>query len=169
MAKNQAKAGLVAALRTLSQRIQANPAVSAELKTELGLPLHDRDPSPIPAPATKPVLTVLGIDHLRLADETSPDSRTKPTGVDGAEIWCYVGENPPSELSGWSMYGLTTRTRVEVRHRPEDRGKTVHLVARWFNPRKQVGPQSAPVSGIAAQEQAGVQSFRADDAFAARG
>ena len=58
---------------------------------------------PLPAPVTRPVLSVVGGSvnrtlTIRLVDETTPERRGKPFGVDGAEVYSYVpaaSEAPP--------------------------------------------------------------------------
>ncbi len=93
--KDTAKAVLVADLRSLGRRIQANPVVTDTQKTALGLPIHDTGHSPVPVPVTRPVVSIIGVAQtdvaVRAVDETTPLSRSKPAGAVGPPI-LLVGE-----------------------------------------------------------------------------
>ena len=154
VAKNQAKVNLVAMLRSMSQRIQTNPAVTAELKTGLGLPIWDREPSSVPVPPSKPVISLVamsGNQHLiRIIDEATPTSRAKPWYAAGAEVYAFVsatpGEVPPGDLAAWQSKGLAVRSTFEVNYAPADAGKEVTLVARWYNAKGEFGQPSEKIT-----------------------
>ena len=63
VAKNAKRIELTSFIRSLVRRFQANPAVSAQLKSDLAITIADRTPSPIPAPASKPLLTAVRQDQ----------------------------------------------------------------------------------------------------------
>jgi hypothetical protein len=157
-AKEVAKASLVAETRSLAKRVQANPAVTPEQKTDLGLPIHKTTNTPIPAPVTKPVLTVAAISAgrsvtIKLADESSTNKRAKPYGVDGAEVYSYVpadGEAPPTDLERWRFEGIATRSTFDILYNGEDVNKTSYICAAWFNPRGESGPASDKVTATIA-------------------
>lgn len=148
--KNLAKAHLVADIRALSRKVQASTTVTVEQLSDLGLPIHKHQPTPIPAPATMPLVNVVTVRHgshvIRLADETTPTSRAKPFGVDGAEVLVFVGETPPADIDQWEIKGLATRAQFQIDYDSADAGKTAHIIARWFNPRGHTGPNSVPVT-----------------------
>lgn len=152
--KDIAKGQLVLTLRSLSARIQANPGVTSAQKTDIGLPIRDRIPTPVPAPATKPVLELAGEDvcrHLvRIRDEASPSSRAKPQGSVGAQIFVYIGENPPLDLEKWSLRGVATKGSFLIDYAEGDIGKKAHVAARWTNRIGQPGPRSDAVSRLIA-------------------
>jgi hypothetical protein len=154
VAKDLAKAQLIASLRSLSQRIQNNPAVSAEKKSELGLPIWDREPSTVPAPSTRPVISLVAaagnLQLLRVVDETTPTSKAKPEGVAGVEIYAWIGETPPAELSQWQSKGLFTRSSFEISYTSEDAAKQATLMARWYNAKGEYGPVSEPITALVA-------------------
>jgi hypothetical protein len=155
--KDVAKVALVAELRLLARKVQADPAVTAGQKTELGLPVHDLAPTPVPVPATKPVLELAGEDicrhTVRLFDEATPTSRAKPQGSAGAQVFTFIaanGENPPIELDQWTLRGLATRSEFEVVYPGADAGKKAYIAARWFNSKGEVGPRSDAVARLIA-------------------
>lgn len=156
-AKNVAKAQLVASLRSLAKRIQANPAVTAPQKTDLGLPIHSTGPTPNPAPSTSPMVAVLqrGIrSHIiSIRDIANQDKRGKPPGVAGAEIYSIVPASAttapdqlPSDLEDWRFEGIATKGEFVVDYKGDDVGKTAYIVARWFNNKGEAGPISAPIN-----------------------
>ena len=154
ISKDQCKANLVAMLRSMSQRIQVNPAVTAEQKNDLGLPIWDREPSSVPTPPSKPVISLVamsGNQHLiRIIDEATPTSRAKPWYAAGAEVYAFVsatpGEVPPLDLAAWQSKGLAVRSTFEVSYAPADAGKEVTLVARWYNAKGEFGQPSEKIT-----------------------
>ena len=156
--KNTNKATLIADIRVLAKRIQANPAVTAAMKVSLGITVPDHVRTPILPPVTKPVLSVdtmtsLGFT-LRLADETTPTKRSKPVGTDGAEVYTFIGAAgavPPMEVAQWTYQGRAMRSNYVLSFSGSNAGSVVHVKAAWVNPRGQSGPVSdAVVKGIAA-------------------
>ena len=64
--------------------IQNNTAVTQEQKIDLGYTVRKTTKSPIPPPATVPILAYVGstyLEHtLRFADQNTPASKAKPFG-----------------------------------------------------------------------------------------
>jgi hypothetical protein len=123
--KDVAKKALAAEIRVLAKRVQCNPAVGVQQRTDLGLPIAAA-PSPIPAPAASPyccsplvkLMSIRGRSHtIRLA-AAAATRRAKPPGVHGAEIYSFVaagpGDAPPENLENWRFEGLATRTEFRV-------------------------------------------------------
>jgi hypothetical protein len=156
-AKDSAKAAMVAVLRRYAQVIKMNAGVTNEEKTDLGLTIDDTQPSPIPAPSTQPICSIIGatpMQHtLRFADAATPTKRAKPEGVLGLELYYYIGDNPPvspdaPQPAGGTtkFYGLATRPLLAVNLNPADKGKTATYYCRWITRTGLVGPWSTPVS-----------------------
>lgn len=151
-AKNVAKAGLVANTRSLAARIQANPSVTPEQKVALGLPVHIVGKHPIPAPVTRPVVTVASITELahavRIVDESTPTKRAKPYGVAEAAVFTFVGDDPPADIEQWEFKGIAKRSDFLIHYDPADAGKRAHIRAVWFNPRGEPGPVGEATSAM---------------------
>ena len=83
-ARTAARAVAEPQMRAINRSVQAKAGVADDLKTGMGLPLHDTTPSRAPAPTTKPVLMVDSSERLQhkitFRDETTPKSRAKPAG-----------------------------------------------------------------------------------------
>ena len=79
-------------------------------------------------------------------DETTPNSKAKPAGVQGAEIWYFIGPTPPSDPSQCSFAALDSATPYLLQHDPADAGKSCHYLLRWVNSRGEPGPWSETVT-----------------------
>ena len=149
---------LKAVLRSFIGQLQANPAITAQQKSDLGIPIHDREPSPIAAPASQPVLTVLGIvndtDVVTRATDLLTGRRARPAGVAGTAYYTYVGENPPADIEQWRHEGLSGKSQFTCAMRPEDAGKLITIRARYYNAKGEFGPLSTPVTAVIAKVEA---------------
>jgi hypothetical protein len=119
---------------------------------ELGLPVPDREPTPIGAPETAPDTKVVSMNgwlaKLRLS-AVGTDSRGKPPGVSGANIYTYVGEIPPNDINAWKFEGDTSKVIFPLQLPATLAvGTKVWITANWKNPRFQTGPACAPISVI---------------------
>jgi hypothetical protein len=148
--KDSARDALTIVTRTTARSIQANPTVSDEIRTLMGLPIRDDSRSRPPVPTTKPlgqVDTSQRLQHtLHWRDETMPNSKAKPTGVRGAEIWVFIGPMPPSDPAQARFVALDTASPYLLVHDPSDAGKLAHYLLRWMNTRGEPGPWSETIS-----------------------
>lgn len=137
-------------VRGLARRIQSQPGVSDAQRERLGLTVRDTVRTAAPVPTTRPVVVVASgqrLQHtLRWRDEATPDSRAKPPGVRGAEIWCAVGPTPPPNPAQYRFLALDTDAPHLVEHAAADAGQMAHYLVRWVNTRGQPGPWSETVS-----------------------
>ncbi len=158
--KDTAKDVLIARMRSYGRRIQANPAVTSAQKVALGLNVRNTPPTPTPVPGTRPVMTVVSSMgrsvKSRIADETTPNKRSKPANVTEAEIFTFVGAESPADISAWTYQGQASKTAFDVTFPASvASGAKVWICARWCNRRGEPGPLSIPVfailTGIVAQ------------------
>ena len=154
IAKSTAKGQLVADIRALAKRIQANLSVTAAQKTALGLPIHNLNPSSQPAPVTKPVVVIQDIGAasllVRITDETTPTRRARAAGAIGAQVYTFAaaaGVTPPADTEAWTFKGMATTASFQVDYAAADAGKTAYIVARWVNRKGEVGPSSMVTTG----------------------
>jgi hypothetical protein len=153
--KQTSKLALLAKLRQLIRIISAHPGVTNAQRADLGLNPRDVVPTPIPAPATRPLVTVDVDGTIRLVDETTPNRRGKPTGVRGAVVYTKIvpaddaGPAPltPDEAK---FAALATRPRVPLTLPAGSKNKTLWVLAQWYNERGELGPVSAPASSVIA-------------------
>jgi hypothetical protein len=152
-AKDQALANCVAAAREVAAVIQAMPVsvVSNELRLELGLPVHDDERTPVPAPATAPEISIRGVSgwtvNVQLINPGSESPNAKPQGVAGATIFMFVGDNAPSNQDAWEFFANVTRTKLTLNFPSTlTPGTKLWLTAFWRNPTDASGPFAVPVS-----------------------
>ena len=147
--KDAAKNALKANARQLAGIIQKCPTVTNTQRSQLGLTVK-ASPSPIPPPSDAPGLDIVSTTgntvRLRLHDSTNSTRRGKPAGVTGAAVFSFVGAAAPTDQSGWTFQGNTSRTVTDVTFPGSTApGAKVWFTAFWFNQKKQSGPACAPV------------------------
>ncbi|MBI1191294.1 MAG: hypothetical protein GC200_11510 [Tepidisphaera sp.] len=148
--KNAQKANLLTVVRGYAATIRVNKGVSNALKLGVGLHVPDLQPTPVPAPATKPVLAIARIDQgfqeVRATDEMTPNSRARPVGSAGMLLYRAVGPaavNDPGEATFLTFIGRTTAISE---FGSDDKGKVATYLARWTNAKGEVGPWSQAVT-----------------------
>jgi hypothetical protein len=139
----------VALAREINRLMQANPAASAALKAEMGLPIHDTRPTRAPVAATRPLLTVdtsQRLQHkLKWRDETTPQSHAKPKGMVEAQIWSKIGGAAPVGASECHLAGTSSKSSLVLDYAGADAGKPAYYMARWKNAHNEFGPWSETV------------------------
>jgi hypothetical protein len=141
-----AKANMIVVVRQFAAIIRANPAITAEQLSDLGLTVADTEPTPIPAPTTFPLLDVVKATpnrhELRYSDSESPDSRAKPPGATSLQLFRVVDDAEVTSPTGASLVGMFTTNPVRIDSSPDDAGKTATYFARWVTRRGLIGPWS---------------------------
>lgn len=148
--KNLQKANLLNVVRGYAATIRANRAVTNANKMNLGLHVRDTTPTPVPPPATRPVLAIgrmtQGSMEVRATDEATPNRRARPNGAAGLLLYRAVGTtavNDPSEATFLTFVGKPEALSTFA---PADNGKVATYFARWTNSKGEVGPWSQSVS-----------------------
>ncbi len=149
--KNTQKGVSLPLVRGYAAQIRVNRAVSEALKIGLGLHIPDTVPTPVPAPSTKPVLSIARIDqgfqNVRVTDEATPNKRSRPVGSAGMLVYRAIGETSVNEPDTATFLGFYGRPDFTNTFTSADRGKTVTYFARWTNAKGETGPWSQGVSG----------------------
>ena len=148
-AKETARKALLAATRSIIDVMQAWPAMTDNKRSQLGITIRDRTPTPVPPPTEPPVLEVIGVDGhaITVKIKRTGTGRGRPAGAAFATLMSYVGETWSSDERDWHTEGNTTRA-VTTLVLPQSvlPGTKVWLSATWSNPRAQTGPAAEPVS-----------------------
>lgn len=149
-AKDVQKAASLVTFRAYATIIQANQGVSNDAKADAGLTIRSAGRTPVPAPATAPILGFVGatplVHTLTYRDTSTPTSKAKPFGALQLEIWRSVGLTAPSGPETTSFVGLYTKSPLAVNFISADVGKTAWYYGRWVTRRGLVGPWSALLS-----------------------
>jgi hypothetical protein len=149
-AKNQARVNLVAYVRTLARQIQGMSTVTNQQRLDLGLPVHDTVPSPIPAPGVCPNILIISTVNrtvkIRIQNPTDPTSRARPAGCAGVSVFSCVSETAPTDPAQYKFEGSTSRNVVDVVF-PDSvaSGAKVWLCAFYYNAKGQSGYACSPV------------------------
>jgi hypothetical protein len=148
--KNEAMKAMQRAAVDLAGIIGATREVSDAQLLSLGLlPRAKRTRRNVPdEPPTVRVISVTGrLVRIRVVDRDSLTGRSKPFGARGAQIFSYVGEQPPADSRAYYFEGHASRTTKELLF-PNDvpNGATIWLSARWVNARGETSIGSTPIS-----------------------
>ncbi len=145
---------LVAKLREMSQRVQVAPNVTDAQRATLGLTIRQTASAPTGAPASRPVLEIDTSEPLRHTIkfyDNVLETKGKPAGVKGAEIWCKIDGEATINEEDYRYLGTDTASPYLAVHRPENVGKQAHYISRWVNNRGEYGawsnPESATITG----------------------
>lgn len=142
--KDDQRAILEGQIRPLVRKIQAHPTVGDPMRAAAGITVPDTDPTPVGPPTTAPKGTVDTSQRLRhtihFTDVTTPNSKAKPAGVRGVEIWVKIGEPLPTDPSELSFITLDSRTPHVIDFDGEDGGKMATYWLRWVSTRGEPGP-----------------------------
>ncbi len=148
--KQSSRASYEILIRPLVRRIQGHPTLADSQRAAMGISLRETTRTAAGVPTTRPVVTVDTRQRLRhtisFTDETTPNSRAKPGGVTGCEIWVKVGDPAPIDGSQVEFLGMDTRTPYVAEYDGEDAGKIAHYMLRWVNTKGERGPWSQTVS-----------------------
>jgi hypothetical protein len=146
LAKDQARKNMLDLVRVYSMQIKMNAGVAPEAKTAIGLHTNDLDPTPIPAPSTSPILTIIGatpLQHtLRFADQDTPAKRAKPPGAIAIELRCQVATTQPTDPTAMPTVLISGRSLMAVTHIEANLGKLAWYVGRWVTRTGLTGPWS---------------------------
>lgn len=148
--KNIKKSAMIGEIRPLAMQIKLNDSVSNADKLDLGLTLSDGTITPIPAPSTQPIIMIVGAtpqqQALRVVDSATPQSRAKPAGATGLQLFGKAATSGPVSPDDCKFIGFITRQPFVVNWAAGDVGKTAYYYARWQNAKGEVGPWSLVAS-----------------------
>lgn len=151
--KEARRADLENSIRVLARKISANPAVTPAHRVSLGLKPKDIEPSPVAQPESHPIAIVHTDQRLQhtidFRDSATPNSRAKPEGMLGCEIWVSVlpvADAVPNDPATFAFLALDTATPYLAQYGGPDGGKNAHYILRWVSPRGDKGPWSETFS-----------------------
>jgi hypothetical protein len=149
-AKDTARTDLELLLREVAQFVQGRSATTDAQRQSLGLPVYDGTRTPTAPITSRPIIrvdTAQRMRHtIRVTDEGTPNSRRRPEGAMGFELWCKHGGPLPSGLADCDYLGTVVRSPNVEEFEPGDAGVTIHYIARWMNKAGDPGPISETVS-----------------------
>lgn len=150
-AKDTARVSSTAIVRPYAQAISNNAGVLVDDKVAIGVNPRTSTPSPIAAPATNPVLSVVAatplIHLLRYRDMlSSPSVKSKPYGVVQIQIFGKASATPVTDPTTMFLLTSATKCPLTISWDGADAGKQAYYASRWINRNGLVGPWSPIVS-----------------------
>jgi len=150
-AKDDARTATESVVRPLVSRLQASTTVTDAQRQSLSITVRSTTRTPTGAPTSKPVAQVDISQRLRhtisFMDELTPTSRARPDGVQGCEIWIFIGVSAPTGPNDFRYLATDTRSPYLVEFDAADAGKTAYYLLRWVSTRGETGPWSQTFSG----------------------
>jgi hypothetical protein len=141
--KNVARKTLLDRIHGLVAFRLQNPIITDAQRITLGLHVHDKTPTHIPTPTTRPyfLLKVIATRQLRVifGDEGSV-SRAKPYAVNGAVIFYKVSDTPVEDPEDLTHSVLATRSPYTLTFTAAQSGKRVYIALQWQNERGEKCP-----------------------------
>lgn len=146
-AKNDAKTNALAVVRPYAQQIANNAGVTSENKVALGLNPRTTPPTPIPAPASFPIVGVRSAGPLTVTlqwqDSTIGAGKSKPYGAIQAEVRAQVSATPLTDPDALAANSIQTKSPLTLSFASGDGGKQLYYAVRWVTRRGLTGPWSA--------------------------
>jgi hypothetical protein len=144
-AKADARAALVAALRSLNAVAQAKVGVSDAQLAAAGLPVHDTTRTPGPAPTERPEcrVVVVGQEHWVTVVNADTLRPTRPADARLVEVYRAAvtpGQPLPSGIDQMTLVATGTASRYRFQFDSADIGKTIVYLARYVGAKGQPGP-----------------------------
>jgi hypothetical protein len=149
-AKDAARVAMLMVVRQYAQQIRGHAGVSNGDKSALGLNLPNNTRSPVAAPTTSPLVTLIaatpGEITARFADTNTPEKRAMPSGVLGLQVFVAVADHGVADPSTALFRAVVTRQPFALSFDAPDAGKVATVFAKWMNRKGEVGPWSNGVS-----------------------
>jgi hypothetical protein len=143
---------LVPLLRTYSSQIRLNPGVTNASKLALGLTLPNTTPSPIPAPTSYPLLSLLVATPLThqfsYKDSLSPVGKAKAPGAIQVQLVGVAAATAPPGPDALGPLPAQTKSPFQIVWPSGAKGMTAYYFARWATRKGLVGPWSPVTSAI---------------------
>lgn len=150
-AKDNAKVSLLAVVRPYAQRISKNAGISPSVKVAVGVNPGTNGPTPIVAPTTNPIVSVvnaLPLQHvIRYRDQlASPSVKAKPAGVVAMQLFGKVSATVITDPEELPFIQIDTKSPLLVEWGSGDTGKAAYYAGRWQTRKGLVGPWSPVVA-----------------------
>jgi hypothetical protein len=144
--KHDLKAGLTKKVDLfITNELQYTYYVTDEGRTEAGVPIHDKIPTPVPAPSTIPdVETDMPYPRTLRLKFRAPGAQRwgKDPHARGVECRWTLGERQPGNIEDLQNSEFATSSPLELTFKEEQRGKRIYFALRWENGAAKKGPWS---------------------------
>jgi len=132
--KKNLRKDLLKKYRQQRARLYADTNIPDSELAGFGLPKRDRIRTASPNPESSPFGRVeYGklTHYIHFRDKETPNRRAKPFGMEGCEIWHYIGDAMPTSEKDFRYVETARKTPLRIDYRMEDAGKSVFYLMRW--------------------------------------
>ncbi len=132
--------------------IRVNPKITDDERLIMGIHPKKHSRTPIPVPETAPEGRIdfsVRLQHkIFFHDSSTPNSKAKPKGVHGCQIWMKLGEEAPVKENDLTFVAMDTSSPYTVKFDGDDSGKKAYYWLRWVNSKGEPGPWSAEIHAV---------------------
>ncbi|MDR0769141.1 MAG: hypothetical protein LBE71_04475 [Dysgonamonadaceae bacterium] len=144
--KNHARGVLEPLIRQyVKEYLEYNHLISDDDRERMGLPVHDKKPTPVPTPTTTVEMDAKaaspGVIKIAYQDSAS-GKKAKPHGVHGAEFNWAILDHVPTDWTELIHSSFSTHSPAVLSFEGHQRGQTFYFASRWENTRGEKGPWS---------------------------
>ena len=135
-AKSDGRSALLSELRSQRNVAYADPGIDDATLAAYGMPPRDTTKTPSPAPTTAPIgwIDYGKLKHIiHFRDSATPDKKAKPAGMQGCEIWRYIGETAPTSESDFDYVATDSESPYVSMFEMADAGKKCFYLLRWIS------------------------------------
>lgn len=133
--KDAAKATALAVVRPYAVSISLNPGVDDEDKVAVGVTVRKLVPTPIPTPTAVPQVSFVGavplVTTLKVVNAATPDSKAKPFGSIGVQVFASVGTVAATDPGQLKFVGVFTKIPLSLSFTSLEQGKVCTVAARY--------------------------------------
>lgn len=140
--KNAARLALESDARRLNALVRGSGVVDDAGLVRLGLTVHKKTYRRIGPPTDQPVVQIRSVNGLQVALHLCPlagGGAGLPPDVAGATVYRWIGDEPPTDASLWTLAAHATRANIVVTIDVPP-GTKVHFAAYYLNRRGERGP-----------------------------
>ncbi len=123
-------------LRRQRNVLYADSSLSDSALASAGLPPRDAVKTASPKPSTAPIgwVDYGKLKHtIHFRDSATPDKKAKPDGMQGCEIWHFIGANAPASADDYDYLATDSNSPYIVFYEASDAGKKVFYQLRWLS------------------------------------
>ena len=140
------QAAVTGVIRTYAAQIRLNPGVANSDKLALGLTLPNTTPSPIPAPTSNPVLSLVQQSHLVVQlsykDSLAGTSKAKAPGAIQMQLVGAAAAMPPATPDVAPALPAITKSPFQLTFLTPQVGQVLNVWGRWVTRKGLIGPWS---------------------------
>ena len=140
--------GALGELRRQRNVLYADTGVSESALAAAGLPSRDKVKTASPAPTTAPIgwVDYGKLKHtIHFRDSATPDKKAKPGGMQGCEIWHFIGSTAPTSEADYDYLATDSNSPYIAFYEAANAGKKVFYQLRWISKSGERGEWSETV------------------------